>query len=867
MITTMDNNKDTQNTPDTPLSPPRAGAGGRGALLEHKLGFDEIRTLLKGHCISRLGAEYVERIAFMTDGTLLRRRLDEVTEIARIIDTEEQLPGEDFFDLRQPISRLRIEGVYIEEEEMWQLKRSLDTMHSWLAIIRPEEGLPYPALHRLADGVFTFHAVTLRIDHILDKYGKVKDDASPELLRLRRELKRQEGSVSRTLNLILQSAKTEGLIENSVMPTLRDGRLVIPVAPALKRRLRGIVHDESATGKTIYVEPQAVVEANNRIRELEADERREVINILKAFADTLRPNLPELRRAYEFLGQLEVVLAKQRLAAQIGAVVPTVVDTPLIDWAEARHPLLELTLHRVDKRVVPLEVELTPERRILIISGPNAGGKSICLKTVGLLQYMLQCGLPVPVAESSRFGLFTSLHIDIGDQQSIEDELSTYSGHLLQMKLMMRAADPSTLLLIDELGSGTEPQIGGALAEAMLARFVEAGAYAVVTTHYQNLKHFADDTPGVINGAMLYDRHLMQPLYQLAIGQPGSSFAIEIARKIGIPQEVIDYATRIVGQDYVNADKFLQDIVRDKRYWEQKRGDIHSREKQMQDVIARYEALLAQLQGQRKEILSEAKRQAKQIIDDSNARVENTIRDIKEAQAERERTRQARQELEQYKAEVEQPQANSDAIDRKMQKIAERQQRRKDKNRVKPDAALTQLVGALATPRRRPEIAAQERTQPAFKAGDFVRLKGQSTVGQIDKIHGLKATITFGMIRTVVATARLEYAKKPEREETPTQTVLSRATQDHAHEVSLSFKPDIDIRGQRANDALDIVTHYIDDAILVGAAQVRILHGTGTGALRQLVRQYLRTVPQVISARDEHVQFGGAGITVVQFKL
>lgn len=838
--------------------------------IEHKLGFDQIRTLLRGHCTSRLGADAVDGLELMTDAALVRRRLQEVDEVARIIDTEEQLPGEDFFDLRQPISRLRVEGTYIEEEPLWQLKRSLDTLHAWMRLIRPEgdEPTPYPALEALAQGVFTFHAVTLRIDHILDRFGHLRDDASPELLRLRRELARQEGSVSRTLNLILQSAKTEGLIDQHVMPTLRDGRLVIPVAPALKRRLRGIVHDESATGKTIYVEPQAVVEANNRIRELEADERREAIRILREFADTLRPNLPELRRAYEFLAQLEVVLAKQRLAAQLGAVVPEVVDAPLIDFRQARHPLLELTLHRADRRVVPLDVELTPERRILIISGPNAGGKSVCLKTVGLLQYMLQCGLPIPVKEGSRAGLFTSLFIDIGDEQSIEDELSTYSGHLTHMRDMMRRADATTLLLIDELGSGTEPQIGGALAEAMMQRFVASGTFAIVTTHYQNLKHFADQTEGVVNGAMLYDRHLMQPLYQLAIGQPGSSFAIEIARKIGIPRDVIDRATEIVGQDYVDADKYLQDIVRDKRYWEQKRGDIHAREKQMQEAIGHYETLLAQLQGQRREILAEAKQQAKQIIDDSNAQVERTIRDIREAQADRERTRQARAELEQYKADVEDRQTESDDVDRRMQQVIDRQRRRKEKRQraASPDAPLVSLVNALATPRRRSERATAERTQPAFKAGDYVRMKGQTTVGQIERVHGLKATITFGMIRTVVALARLEYARPPEREETPTRTILATPTADLAHQRALAFKPDIDLRGQRGGEALDTLQHYIDDAILVGAPQVRILHGTGTGALRQLVRQYLGTVPQVTSARDEHVQFGGAGITVVQFK-
>lgn len=846
---------------------------------ESKIGFDEVRTLLKGHCISKLGTERVDKLEFMTDANLIRQRLAEVQEIERIIDTEEQLPGEDFFDMRAAVSRLRVEGVYMEEQEMWQLKRSLDTMHSWINIIRGDEEnphSPYPALDKLSHGVFTFHAVTIRIDHILDKYGKVRDDASPELSRLRHELKKLEGSVSRTLNCILESAKSEGLIETHVMPTMRDGRLVIPVAPALKRRLRGIVHDESATGKTIFVEPQAVVEANNHIREIEANEKREVIRILKEFADTLRPNLPELRKAYDFLGKLEVVLAKQRFNQQIGGIFPIVNNSPAIDWTLARHPLLELSLHRQDKKIVPLDIELSRKNRILIISGPNAGGKSVCLKTVGLLQYMLQCGLPVPVGENTRMGVFSSIYIDIGDEQSIEDDLSTYSGHLTNMKYMMKSCDPSSLLLIDEFGGGTEPTIGGALAEAMLRRFVDNGAFGVITTHYQNLKHFADSTPGVVNGAMLYDRHKMQALFQLSIGQPGSSFAIEIARKIGIPDDVIADATKLVGTDYVNADKYLQDIVRDKRYWESKRQNIHTQEKQMQQTITRYEEEISQLQQQRKDIIRSAKEQAQQILSDSNAQVENTIRSIKEAQAEKERTKAARRQLQDYRSSLDNAAVDDkeDIVTRKMRQIQERHKRkeeRRKRDKASGASALGQLMGALAAGKgqnKHAQATIDKLKAPEFKAGDYVRMKEQSTVGCIERVHGLKATVMFGMIRTVVATSRLEYAKKPERPEAKdVVTYLSRDTQDHMHQRQLTFSQDIDIRGMRGDEALDAITHYVDDAILVGATQVRILHGTGTGALRTLVRQYLRTVPQVTSARDEHVQFGGAGITVVQFKV
>ena len=431
----------------------------------------------------------------------------------------------------------------------------------------------------------------------------MKDSASPELAHIRRELASTEGSISRVLHNILRNAQAEGTVAQDVAPTVRDGRLVIPVAPAMKRKLKGIVHDESATGRTVFIEPQEVVEANNRIRELEADERREVIRILREFTDELRPQAPNLLQAYEMLADVEFVRAKAQLATQFGAFTttePQIADAPLIDWTLAVHPLLQRTLHKHGKKVVPLEIELTRRQRILLISGPNAGGKSICLKTVGLLQYMLQCGLPITVGERSRLGVFHSIMIDIGDEQSIEDELSTYSSHLLNMKQMMRAADPATLLLIDEFGGGTEPQIGGAIAEAVLKRFVKQGAFGIITTHYQNLKHFADETDGVVNGAMLYDRHLMQALFQLQIGQPGSSFAVEIARKIGIPEEVINDASDIVGRDYINADKWLQDIVRDRRYWQQKRETIHGREKQMEQTIAKYEEEISELQRQRK---------------------------------------------------------------------------------------------------------------------------------------------------------------------------------------------------------------------------------------------------------------------------
>ena len=830
--------------------------------IEHKIGFDEIRTLLKGHCISRLGTERVDEIAFETDVEKIQYRLNIVSEIQLVLDNELQLPGEDFFDMRLTLRRIRVEGTYIEENEMWELKRSLDTLHSWLGVIHDNE-TSYPTLNTLSAGVFSFSAVTRQVESILDKYGHVKDTASPELLRIRRELHRTEGSVSRTLNSILESAKTEGLIESSVMPTIRDGRLVIPVAPALKRRIRGIVHGESATGKTIFIEPAAVVEANNNLRELEAEEKREVIRILQAFTDTIRINLPELIRAYEFLADIELGLAKYRLGQQIGGIMPQVKNYPLIDWTQARHPLLELKLRRHQKKVVPLDITLTPKDRILIISGPNAGGKSVCLKTTGLLQYMLQCSLPIPIGEHSRVGIFDDLFIDIGDEQSIADDLSTYSSHLLNMKQMMKQCTDSSLLLIDEFGSGTEPTIGGALAEAMLRQFVNKRTYAVITTHYQNLKHFADEHEGVVNGSMLYDRQQMQALFQLEIGHPGSSFAIEIARKIGIPEEVIADASEIVGKDYINADKYLLDIVRDKRYWEGKRQTIHQREKDMEKALEKYEDEIADLQRKRKEIIASARQQATELLNQSNAVVENTIREIREAQAEKERTREVRQELDAFRSALnETDHEKDDAIERKMQQLIARKQRQEQRKKEREEQKGM----------HRQQSQLQEKQQAkreVWQPGMDVSIKGQTTTGVLETIKGKKGTVLFGAIRTTLPLDMLESASAPKEkaaQTVATNTYISRQTLNQMHQTQLNFNPEIDIRGMRGEEALQTITRYIDDAILVGAARVRILHGTGSGYLRQIIRQYLNTVPQVQRAHDEHVQFGGAGITVVEFR-
>ena len=815
---------------------------------EQKTGFDKVRLLVSDKCLSPLGKERVADMSFSTDFAFISNELDLVDEFVKIQQGETDFPANYFFDVRYSLKRIRPEGTWMDKKELFDLKRSLQTIHDIIRFFQPDKDgeIKYPALTALAGDILVFPQLVGRIDTILDKFGKVKDSASPELQTIRREMTITMSNISRNLQSILRTAQSEGVVDKDVTPTMRDGRLMIPVAPAFKRKIKGIVHDESASGKTVFIEPESVVEANNRIRELEGEEKREIIRILTDFTNFVRPLVPDILQSYEFLADIDFIRAKALFAIEIQGIRPVVEDKQQLDWARAIHPLLYLSLKKQHKEVVPLDIELTAEKRLLIISGPNAGGKSVCLKTVGLLQYMLQCGLLVPMHESSRTGLFEHLFIDIGDEQSIENDLSTYSSHLTHMKYFVRNCNERTILLIDEFGSGTEPQIGGAIAEALLNRFNQHKSFGVITTHYQNLKHFAEDTPGIVNGAMLYDRHLMQPLFKLAIGNPGSSFAIEIARKIGLPEDVIAEATEKVGMDYINMDKYLQDIVRDKRYWESKRQNIRQREKKLEDIIARYEKDLAEVNSQRKEIVREAKAEAARILSEANAKIENTIREIKEAQAEKERTKQARQELQSFKDSVSDAQEEDDKLARKMAKLKERAERKKQKQK------------ASAQP---------EFNRDVIEVGDSVRLKGQTSVGTVLELQEKQATVAFGMIKSTVKLDRLEKVSKNQiKKEIQKSTFVSEQTSEQMHEKRLHFKQEIDVRGMRGDEALQTVTYFIDDAIQVGAQQVRILHGTGTGILRQLIREYLRTVPGVKNFHDEHVQFGGAGITVVELE-
>lgn len=844
---------------------------------EQKISFDYIRHRLTELCLCTLGEEKVKEMAFKTNCDAIKRDIRLVMEFVGILD-EGDFPDQNFFDVRHSLKRIRIQNTCLEVDELFNLQRSLLTISNIVNYLHKtedtEEAIPlYPHLYALTQDIKTYPMLVRRIDQILDKFGHVKDSASPLLMSIRRELANTAGSVSRALSNILRSAKGDGLIDKDVSPTLRDGRLVIPVAPAMKRKIRGIVHDESDTGKTVYIEPAEVVEANNKIRELESEERKEIHRILLEFTALVRPEIEEMLNSYKFLAQIDFIRAKAKFAVMTKSVEPRIENRQILYWSLAIHPVLELNFrdynhrHKDDdgflpRKVVPLDITLTKKQRILLISGPNAGGKSVCLKTVGLLQYMFQCGMPVPVAHSSVFGIFQSIFIDIGDEQSLENDLSTYSSHLLNMKNMMKHCDGASLILIDEFGGGTEPQIGGAIAEAMLKVFNRKHSYGVITTHYQNLKHYAQETDGVINGAMLYDRQQMQPLFLLSMGNPGSSFAIEIARKTGIPDDVIKDASEIVGKDYINSDKYLQDIVRDKRYWENKRQAIHQHEKQMEQTIARYEEDIRKLHEERKQIIARAKEEAEQILKESNARIEKTIKEIKEAQAEKERTRLIRADLNDYKKEIQEidPDVADEKIRRQMEKLIARRKRKEEKKEKEKNGE-----GTPAAAKSTVNVSVVQKSENDYAPGDYVRISGQSTVGQIQKVTSSEALVVFGHISINVKLNRLQHADAPKKEMHKTaSSFVSVQTQDEIRNTTLNFKEQLDVRGMRGDEAIQAVTYFIDDACVARASRVKILHGTGTGILKTLIRQYLATMPPVANFYEEDIRFGGAGITIVE---
>ena len=774
--------------------------------------------------MSSLGKERVDAMQWLTHYPTVHNLLARVREMMGVLtDPSLAFPHGEIYDLREALSRIRIEGLFMDEAELFSLRKMLDYAGQLERFFASLDKVKYPGLSgQTGQSVLFAQSIITSIDRILDRYGKMRDNASPELARIRKEISASQGSVSRALNAILRQAQAEGILDKDAAPTMREGRLVLPIPPAYKRKIGGIVHDESATGKTVFIEPQQVVEANNRIRELEGEERRERIRILLDITTQLRPEVPQILETETYLGEVDFLRAKALFAIDMHAIVPELSKKPMIDWREAYHPILLLNFRRLGKIVVPLTIRLT-DNRILVISGPNAGGKSVCLKTVAMLQYMLQCGLPVPMSEASTMGFFKQILIDIGDEQSIEDDLSTYSSHLRNMKHFVRYADAHTLLLIDEFGTGTEPMIGGAIAEAVLAQLNEQKAYGVITTHYGNLKHLAESTEGIINGAMLYDRGQLKPLFQLSIGQAGSSFAVEIARQIGLPEAIIQRATDIVGEEHIDYDKHLQDIARDKRYWENKRQNIRQREKHLEEKIAHYEEQLAGIKAKKRAIIEEANAEAADLLRKSNATIERTIREIKEAKAEKKATQAARQKVESLKNKV-----NANAT---------------KQSTTKQSAGVTHL----------PSTAKQSNHKVLHDLSDL-KILTKNPAKLIQESQSPISTTPSG--RSMTAAKRM----------------VSSNVADELRKKKLSFKRELDIRGLRVDEALETLIAYIDDALMVNAEQVSILHGTGTGALKQLVRDYLserqksmrRLKSGDISFHDGDPDRGGAGITIIE---
>ena len=824
---------------------------------EQKIKFNNIRTLVKEQCISPLGKEEADAMQFYTDFDFVKTLLYQTAEFVSILQEEDNFPLGYFIDVREPLTRIRIEGRFMEEGELFGLKRSLTTVKDIARFFSNKEEDEYPHLKEMTKDIQIFPFLIDRIDTILNKHGKIKDNASPDLARIRKDIRNKQQSISGKLSAILKQAKNSGYTDTDVSVAIRDGRAVIPVNSAYKRKVNGIIHDESATGKTTFIEPAEVVEINNEVRELEYAERREIVKILIETADIIRPYINDVKNSFRFLGKIDFIRAKARFALTINAILPGITDKTDLDWNHAVHPLLYLQHTAAGKEVVPLDIRLTaPDKRILLISGPNAGGKSVCLQTVGLLQYMFQCGLLVPVNEQSRMGFFKNIFIDMGDEQSIENDLSTYSSHLMNMKFFTKNSNAETLLLIDEFGTGTEPMLGGAIAEAVLGQLNQQEVYGVITTHYTNLKHFATETEGIENGAMLFDTHRIQPLFKLQIGQPGSSFAFEIARKIGLPESILEDAKDKIGQEHIDFDKHLREIVRDKRYWEHKRNNIRINDKRLSETLGRYQKALQEVKKERKEILEQAKTEAERMLAEANKKIENTIKTIRESQAEKEKTRTARKNLEEFKQEkLDHKTEEQSRIDQKIDKLKEREKRKAERKDKKDN---TQQKNQTV------------KDDGVIRKGDFVKLQGQPVPGEVIEISGKEAVVAFGNMVTTVKLTRLEkissntYKKqvKSNSQSAPATNVAERI-----RNTKLNFKPDIDIRGMRANEAIDRVMQHLDEAIVTETSTVKILHGKGDGILRQMIREYIGTLPFVKSFRDEHIQYGGSGITIVELDI
>lgn len=811
---------------------------------ESKIGFAPVRQIIVDKCDTRLGKETAREMGFVSNFGEIRRRLMCVSEMVSLFSSSAEMPEESVHDVVPWLAEIKAAGSFMAADRLQKLSATLVSMANVGVFFSRKDDHGKSRFPYLSDEFSTlpvFPEIVREIDRCIGRFGEVKDNASPGLLDVRRAMSAAQGSMQRAMRRVLDRALTEGIVDKDTAPSIRDGRMVIPVSAAMKRGITGIVHDQSATGKTVFIEPAEVVEAANRLRELEMDERREIAIILTSISDMVRPYIEEISDACKVLARLDFIKAKARFAIDTGGELPVISQKPEMEWYHAIHPGLLLNLRAHGRQAVPLDITLSEEKRILIISGPNAGGKSVCLKTVAVVQYMMQCGMLPPLYSNSHMGIFSGIFIDIGDEQSIENDLSTYSSHLSNMKFFLQHAGKSSLILADEMGSGTEPQIGGALAQSILTDLGKSGCMGVITTHYQNLKTFAESEPGFVNGAMLYDRQHLRPTFQLSIGNPGSSFALEIARNTGLPSDVIERAKEIVGSEYVNIDKYLLDIQRDRRYWANKRLGIKEKEHKLDRLLATYEDSSSDLKAQRAAIIRAAKEEAKEILAGANARIERSIHEIRKAEAEKERTKQVRRELDEYRQSLENEE----------------------------DDSMPEVLKPLKHKSRKTDGSNKEKKNPvqqerkSLAVGDYVRMSDGGVVGKILSISGKKAEVAFGALRTIVELGKLKAAQKPKQTAAASVLTVSSSTSDESRQRQLNFKNEIDVRGMRADEALQAVTYFLDDAVQFSAGRLRILHGTGHGILKTLIRQQLKANPNVADFRDEDVRFGGAGITVV----
>lgn len=825
--------------------------------LESKLGFDRVRTFVADRCSTEYAVTRVTEETFSNDPKVIGERLALTDEMRLIVMFEENFPTNGYIDCLDFLKPLENTGYTIDILSLGKLRTMVETVRKLTNFFMSIKDGVYPNLKRMSAPVMSFPEVQRRIDLILDKFGDVKDTSSDRLLEIRRAIKTKEGAISKRANAILKQAQADGLVDEDAGLSVRDGKLLIPVNSSSKKKIQGFVYDTSATGKTAFIEPAEIIELENEIVTLHADEAQEIQRILAAFSDFVRPYVPDLINSAEYIGEIDFLVAKAQVALDFKAGAPIISDNGEMNLRKARHPLLERALRKEKKEIVPVSIRLTPAKHILLISGPNAGGKSVCLKTTGLLQYMFQWGMLVPTSETSELPVFDRIMVSIGDDQNIENDLSTYSSFLDDMKTMLAKADDKTLILIDEFGSGTEPAAGGAIAEAILSEMDKRGVYGVITTHYTNLKLYASGSEtGVINGAMQFDAAKIQPLFKLDIGMPGNSFAFELARKMGLPESIVKDAEARAGEEFVGMERNLRKIVRNRRALDEKLQRIKNTDKTLENITERYQKELEGLKQTKKEILEQAKKEAQEIVQGANKTVENTIRTIKESQAEKEKTSDARRELQNFMSSLQMKKENDqknhdDYIERKLKQLEDRKMRRNARK---------------GKPQGEEQAQASEQFRGGvLKVGEKVRVKDNGMAGEVIRVSNKAVTVAIGNIISKMPLDRVERISSNEYKAAVRENIKPRAAQDDSglRERRLAFSPELDVRGERVSDALDIVVHYIDDAIMLNIGSVRIIHGKGTGALRDELQKYLRTIPGVTSVRDEQVQFGGSGVTIV----